>query len=208
MKLFLASFAPNANETLGNAFLDMLPKPVKENKLNILSMDTTSEFHVRYLGIVKEWYKSKGFKDENIKIYNLIKDNIPSFRDLDVLHMWGGKTYHYLKRVKEPKLMQEIRDFIEHDGVYVGTSAGSHLMCPDLDPNLCGDVNDINLVDLEAFGYFMNYLVVHWDSMNSHLRTKQIQYMWKSGKHAIPLTDHQAVQVINKEWKIISPDTI
>ena len=64
-----------------------------------------------------------------------------------ILHIWGGNTFHYLKRIRELNLIPRIREFIDGDGVYVGTSAGSELMCPDLDANLTSDVNDIGLAD-------------------------------------------------------------
>ena len=60
-----------------------------------------------------------------------------------------------MKQIRETGLVHEIRDFIERDGVYVGTSAGSIIMGPDIDENLTSPGNDCGLEDLDGFGYFI-----------------------------------------------------
>jgi dipeptidase E len=205
MKLLLASWGPWINQVLETTFLDLLPKPTQESNVFILSVDTTSETHITHLKIAKEWYQKIGFKEENITILNLYTDTIPSFSNLDVLHIWGGNNYEYLKVIREKRLESRIREFIDHDGVYVGSSAGSNIMCPDVDVNLFNDPNDVGLDDVTGFGYIDFYLIVHWGTSNGEKRTSQINYGWKMGKRFIPLTDHQAILVRNKGFKIISP---
>jgi len=206
MKLFLASWAPWKNKKLEEEFLALLPKPRNQNKLFILTIDTTSNFHVELLKQAIIWYKEKGFQDSNIKIYNLKTEQIPDFRDIQVLHIWGGNNYHYLQSIKEKGLEPKIREFIERDGVYVGSSAGSNIMAPDLDENLSNDVNDICLDDVKCFGYIDFHLLVHWDTTEGQARTNQIRYAWKNGKRVLPLTDEQAVMVVDSGYHIISPD--
>ena len=167
---------PTQSRELEKVFLDLLTKPTDENIIFILSLDTTSQFHREQLEIVKLGYIRMGVLENNITIYNLISDTIPSFDGLDVLHMWGGNTFHYLKRIREIGLIPRIRDFIERDGVYVGTSAGSLIMSPDIDENLTIDANDIPLVDVTGFGYIDFYLLVHWDSFFEDLHTDAIKY--------------------------------
>ena len=71
MKLLLNSWAQWTNDKLGKAFLDLLTKPIKENKLFILSMDTTSASHNEHLvGVGIKWYIDIGFQENNIKIYS------------------------------------------------------------------------------------------------------------------------------------------
>lgn len=150
-------------------------------------------------------YIEKGFQEKNIHIYDLKTDSIPSFENLDVLHIWGGNTFHYLQSIREAQLVPRIREFIERDGVYVGSSAGSQLMCPDIDENFTSDVNDIGLEDVSGFCYVDFYLVVHWDTRGDDLHTGFINHSWKTGKNVITLTDNQAVLVQNNGFKIISP---
>ena len=168
-------------------------------------MDTTSDFHIKYLDQAKKWYKEKGFQEKSINILNLKTESIPSFDDFDVLHMWGENTFHYLHRIREIGLDRKIRNFIDRDGVYVGTSAGSSIMCPDVDENLTTDVNDIGLEDVSGFGFVDFNIIFHWDTIYGEARTGQIKYSWETGKRVITLTDQQAILVRDDGFKIISP---
>ena len=169
-------------------------------------MDTTSDFHIKYLDQAKKWYKEQGFQEKSINILNLKTESIPRFDDFDVLHMWGENTFHYLHRIREIGLDHKIREFIDRGGVYVGTSAGSSIMCPDVDEKLTTDVNDIGLKNVNGLGYVDFNLIFHWDTMGGEVRKDQIQYSWESGKRVIPLTDQQAILVYDNDFKIISPD--
>jgi dipeptidase E len=205
MKLFLASRGQWMNPSLEKAFLDLIVKPIDENKLIILSINTTSEAHKERLFKAKKWYIEQGFQEKNIDILNLKTDNILNFHDIDVLHIWGGNNYHYLQGIREAGLEPKIREFIDRDGVYVGTSAGSNIMSPDVDENLSNDVNDIGLDDVSGFGYVDFITIPHWDTAHGEKRARQIKYSWKSGKRVIPITDQQAVLVQDNGFIIISP---
>ena len=192
---------------LGKAFLDLLSKPVNQSKLIILSMDT--DRYRRYLENDRRWYLEKGFEEKNIRIIDLGADEVPGFDGLDVLHMWGGNPFHYLRRIREIGLVPRIREFIDRGGVYVGTSAGSMLMCPDVDEELTGDPNDIGLIDVSGLGYVDFNIVPHWDSKTSLGYTESLmgymEYAWRTGKRVVPLTDNQAVLVLGDGVKIVSP---
>ena len=60
MKLLLCSSAPHMNDKLEETFLDLLNKPPIENKLLILSTNTTSEYHVQQQNMVHTKRNSKG----------------------------------------------------------------------------------------------------------------------------------------------------
>jgi len=205
MKLLLCSWAPNRNEKLEKTFLDLLSKPPNENKALILLMDTTSEFFVQQLDILKTWYMQKGFQENNIKICNLKTDKIPSLDEIDILHMGGGNEFHYMYYIREKGLLEEIHEFITRDGVYVGSSAGSVIMSSELDENLSPDSNDVGLTDLSGFGYIDFNFLVHWDVMYSGLHADWLRYSWEHGRRVVCLTDQQAVLVLDDGFNIISP---
>ena len=119
--------------------------------------------------------------------------------------MFGGNTFHYLDRIRKTGLEAEIRDFVDRDGVYIGTSAGGILMGPDVDESFIFAVNDIGLSDVSGLGYYDFYLSVHWDSKSSDVHTSIINYSWKTGKRLITLTDQQAILIRDDGFKIISP---
>jgi dipeptidase E len=203
MKLLLCSSAPWQNTRLENTFLDILSKPIKENTLFILSLDTTSQLWQEQLEFTKQWYQRIGFHENNIAVYNLQTGTIPHLRGLDVLHVVGGNPFHYMKRIRETGLVPKIREFVERNGVYIGSSAGSVIMGPDIDKNFTAAVNDVGLDDVSGFGYVDFYIIVHWDTKDGDLLTSFITYSWKTGKRIIALTDQQAILVLNKGFKVI-----
>ena len=142
-----------------------------------------------------------GFQSKNIVVYDLSKDNPPSISDVDVLMIFGGNHFHYMKRIRETGLEQDIRDFIESDGVYIGISGGSVMMSPDMDDGLSLTKNDIGLKDMSGFGYVDFYIISHWDWREG--LEKMLTYSWQSGKRIIPLTDRQGILVLDNVFKII-----
>lgn len=206
MKLLLCSWGPGKTTHLETTFRDLLSKPPNENRLFILSTDTASEKFQQYIADAMTWYRRIGFTENNIAVYNLISDSVPSMRALDVLHIFGGNTFLYLKQIRETGLIPKIRAFIDRNGVYVGTSAGTQIMCPDIDENLMKSANDVGLDDICGFGYVDFYTVVHWGSneiLSGDLMKSFITYSWKTGKRIVTLTDQQAILVLDDGWQII-----
>jgi dipeptidase E len=115
--------------------------------------------------------------------------------------IFGGNNYHYLKRLRETGLVQEIRDFIESGGVYIGVSAGAMIMGPCIDNNLTFDVIDVGLEDVSGFDFVDFYIMPHWDWREG--RWASLTYSWKTGKHIVPLTDQQGILIHDDLFKII-----
>ena len=143
-----------------------------------------------------------GFTTENISLYNLSEDKQISIKDVDVLYVYGGNDYHYLHYLREHGLMQDIRDFIYRNGIYLGTSAGAKIMGPEIDANLTPDVNDVGVKDTSGFGFVSFYIIPHWNWRED--RMKYLEYGWKTGKHIVPLTDQQAVFVKDEIFYILT----
>ena len=101
--------------------------------------------------------------------------------------------------------MDDIRDFIERDGVYIGISAGSTIMSKVVDDNLTSDENFFGLEDVLGFGYIDFNLLVHWDTKDEKYLTNFIKYSWETGMKVISLSDQQAILVLDEGFKIISP---
>ena len=103
-------------------------------------MDTTSPFFKEQINIVTKWYKQIGFQEKKINIHNLQTDTLPSFEDLDVLHMYGGNTYHYLRRTKEPELKARARKhsiWSNNSNARPRNKGGSSVFCRHKDSRQC-----------------------------------------------------------------------
>ena len=193
------------NEKLEKTFLDLLSKPPHDNKLLALSMDTTSDFFVQQINILKTWYIKKGIPENNIQICNLQTDQVPSLDEIDIMHMYGGNEFHYMYYIRKKGLVENIHDFITSNRLYIGSSAGSVIMSSSLDENISPDSNDIGLCDLSGFGYLDFNLLVHWDTFYSGLHADWLRYCWEQGSRVVCLTDQQALLALDNGFKIISP---
>jgi dipeptidase E len=203
------------NDKLKDTFLQMLTKPIKENKVLIIhqkryvkkTYPEYSELADTMLPLDIKIFTELGILPENISLYDVDSNEKLDLSEIDVLLVEGGNTFYYLHKIRKKGYRDDIRGFIERDGVYLGTSAGSMMMGPYIDENLTIDVNfnEWGLENTTGFGYFDFHLLVHWDSVFDDLHTDAIKYCWDTGKRVIPLTDQQAVLVMDNDFKIISP---
>jgi len=193
MRLLLAS-SILSNEILQNALKELLNKKIQENKIIIFSLNANKAPYKSRLEPVKQIFIHMGFLSENISLHFLSDEKPISIKDVDVLYVFGGNDYHYLHYLRKTGLMQDIRDFIINDGIYVGTSAGAKIMGPDIDANLTPDVNNVGLNDTSGFGLVDFYIVPHWDWRAD--RMEYLEYGWKTGKHIVPLTRARNQRII------------
>ena len=201
------------NDKLKNTFLSLLTKPIQENKALIIHQtkyvkQTYPEYYDYADTMVPrdtKIYTELGILPQNIQSYDTESSEKPDLREYDILHVEGGNVFYYLKRFRENGLMNDIREFIERDGVYVGLSAGSTIMSKVVDDNLTSDENFFGLEDVLGFGYIDFNLLVHWDTKDEKYLTKFIKYSWETGMKVISLSDQQALLVLDEGFKIISP---
>ena len=215
MKLLLMS-STFTNNKLKDTFLNLLSKPPKENKVLIIhQVDYIKQTYPEYTELAEymvprdtKTYTELGIPRENITDYDTANKSKPDLSKIDVIHVEGGNVYYYLKQFRENGYMDDIRGFIERDGVYVGISAGSTIMSRVVDEKLTSDENSFGLKDVSGFGYVDFNLLVHWDTKDEKYLTEFIKYSWEKDKKVISLSDQQAILVTDNLWKIISPDII
>ena len=199
MKLLLTSGGITTDK-LQKTLRGLLTKPAEENKALIIELNWGEKDYPKYLEETKRQLITFGFLPENLDTYDLSLDNPPDISQVDVLMIFGGNHFPYMKRIRELGLVQDIRDFIEREGVYIGVSGGSAMMSPDMDDGLSMTKNDIGLEDLSGFGYINFYIVSHWDWRED--KKEMLTYSWESGKRMVPLTDQQGILVLDNDFEI------
>jgi peptidase E len=214
MKLLLMS-STFTNNKLKDTFLTLLSKPPKENKVLIIhQVDYVKQTYPEYTELAEymvprdtKTFTELGIPSENISDYDARAANKskPDLSEIDVIHVEGGNVYYYLKQFRENGYMDDIRDFIERDGVYVGISAGSTIMSRVVDEKLTSDENFFGLKEVSGFGYIDFNLLVHWDTKDEKYLSKFIKYSWEKEKKVICITDQQAVLIKDNDFRIISP---
>lgn len=212
MNLLLMS-STYTNDKLKNTFLNILTKPIHQNKALIIHqteyVKQTYPEYAEYADTMVprdiKIFTELGIFPENVSNYDVANKEKPDLEEVDVLHVEGGNVYYYLQQFRENGLMEDIREFVDGNGVYVGLSAGSTIMSKVVDENLTSDENFFGIKDLSGFGYIDFNLLVHWDSKDEKYLNSHLKYSWETGKKVICITDQQAVLVQGDSFKIISP---
>lgn len=109
----------------------------------------------------------------------------------------GGNTFKLLKMLKETPAFENLKEFLDGDGVIMGSSAGSLIFGQDINTCLkdeleiksCNDENLVNLVDTTGFDCLKGY------SFFSH---------YKKYEEQIANTEKRLSKLINKSFKIVA----
>lgn len=132
----------------------------------------------------------------------------PQIEGSDILFFEGGNTFHLMEWINKSGLIDTIQDLLKTK-VYVGVSAGSMVICPDLVLNISQilykedldrteNINGMNLVDF--------YVLPHYQSSHFSKRTKEnVLEATKNIKNKVyALDDNSAIEVNDDSIKIIS----
>jgi len=203
MKLFLAS---RANGSL-DLVLPLLPD--KPQKLKIAHITTAAN---PYTIDNRPWLdqnKSKlielGFK---LTSYDLVGKNLRDLRhDLplfDVIYVEGGNVFYLLNEIKKSGFDIALKELLLKGIVYIGSSAGSMIMGPDLNYLLTVDDPSVvpELTDFTSLGYIKERIVPHAGRDKYKERHEKIRKEW--GDKIFLLRDDQALVVNDDKIEIQS----
>ncbi len=193
-----------ANQNIKNQFLQIIDKPISQVKIIFVPTASRSEEELKYVDESKKELLDLGIPENNIKTLNL--DKPVSFQDVegfDVIYVCGGNTFYLLKKVRETGFDKVIIEFAKTDKLYLGVSAGSILVNPDISTAGTGlepDENDVGLTDLTGLNLTDVLVSPHYCEEEKLIID---EFKKKSQYKVIPLTDNQALLIIDGETKII-----
>ena len=190
-----------ANQNITNQFLQIIDKPVSQIKIIFVPTASRTDEEIKYVHESKKELLDLGILENNIKILNL--DSPVSFQeveDFDVIYVCGGNTFYLLKKVRETGFDKIIIEFAKTDKLYFGVSAGSILVCPNIDIASPFDENDFNLTDLTGLNLTDVIVSPHYKDEE---KTIIDDFKKKSQYEVVPLTNEQALLVIDGETKIV-----
>jgi dipeptidase E len=201
MKLLLTS-AGLSTDKLRDEFIDHLTKPVEYAKVQVFYVRFEHPDFESFIEAVRQRFIEVGIAQKNISMFDLHDNNPPSLCSVDVVLMFGGNEYHYVNQIRKQGLVSAIREFLERDGFYIGVSAGSIIMGPDVNVEHWSMAsNDIELEDTSGFGYVDFITVPHIDTRAEP--EKVLEFHRETGNKMIYLTDKQGIFVTEKGYRII-----
>ncbi len=204
MKLLLTS-AGFENKNVKAAFLEIIHKPLSELKLIFIPTASRFKEEIVYVQKSKEELLSFGILEKNIKTVHLDhKISYNKVKDYDCVYVCGGNTFYLLDQIRKTGFDKILKDYLKEDKCYVGVSAGSIIMSPDISIagiGETGDENDVGLKDVRGLHFIDVILTPHYvESEKKFIE----EYRKKSKYKLITLTDKQAFLVIDNKTKIIN----
>jgi dipeptidase E len=167
MKLFLTS--SGFSESNKAEFIRLLGRDPLGLKVAFIptasSQDTDLESRNFYLTQAQKSIIDLGMTYE---IVNLEKQNpnfiVDLFKPYDIIFVDGGNTFYLMNEMNISGFKKNVHEILK-DKVYVGVSAGSVVVGPDItlagwDP---GDENNIGLVNMGGLGLIDFCIMPHWD---------------------------------------------
>jgi peptidase E len=199
-KLLLTS-AGFENPRIGKEFLKLIDNEPSITKVLFIPTASRTEDELFYVEKSRQELLAVGIKEENILVYNL--DYRISYEVLDeisVIYVCGGNTFYLLHKIKEVGFDAVLARLIQNGILYVGASAGSLLACPNINIPDRSDSNDIGINDFNGLNFTDTVIVPHY----SNEQRERIEEAKQKTKYPlIPLTDNQALLIINGEIRVI-----
>ena len=147
--------------------------------------------------------KDAGYYLEVIDIVGKSKDQLRNFfKDKNVVHVEGGNTFYLLKAIRETGFAEIIKELLDEGKIYIGTSAGSYVMCPTIDVSDWSDetVDRYGVSDFTALNYVPFVLRVHYKDEAEELVKEKI----KTLKYPLRiLRDGQGILVEDNKYTFI-----
>lgn len=192
MKLVLSSCGI-INEKLKKETLKLFSKPIKEVKLLFITTAADGE-----VGTNKDWIEEEfntildlGILKENIMEYK-IGDPV-NIDDYDGIYVLGGNTFYLMDKVRKYDFGKVIKEALEKNKVYIGSSAGSEIVCKSIEMALPYDKNEVELTDMSGLSLVDFAVIPHANKKAEFVK----EYSNKSKYKVISLSDGDGI-VINE----------
>lgn len=137
-----------------------------------------SRNNIDFFNKVGEIIKENGYNMEDFDIEGKTKEEIKDFfKDKNVIHIEGGNTFYLLKAIRETGFDEILKELLKEGRVYIGTSAGSYVMCPTIEvANWNDDGKDkFGVTDFTALNYVPFMLKVHYKDEKKELVREKIK---------------------------------
>lgn len=203
MKLLLTSLA---SETL-SLVIPLLPNHPRNLKAVFIATaaDPYQGTEMPWLIADRDKLTSFGFSVTDYDLKNKHEDDLR--RDLsgyDLIFVSGGNTYYLLNEVKKTGFNLVVRELLRKGVIYVGSSAGSVIMGPDLNHLVTVDHPEVvkELKSYESLNLIKLRLLPHYGRDKYLARHAKILKHW--GSNVLPLRDNQALIVNGDTINIVS----
>lgn len=175
MKLLLTS-GGLSNQAIVDSLYTLTGKKLEETKLAFIPTASNVEQGN------KGWFindlinlKKQNFQSISIVDISAVSESIwrPQLDEADILFFGGGNTYHLMSWVNKSGLAKLLPEYLKTK-IYVGLSAGSMIVGPDIDLKLCKEIygDEAEVSSMPALGFVDFYFLPHFNNPSFATRTE------------------------------------
>ena len=154
-----------------------------------------------------EALENMGFKVKSIDLAKLEPDDMEqAFSECDLFWVCGGNTLYLLQEVRRSGFDNFVTKKISDGIPYVGSSAGSILLGPDVEfERLACDITEApNLTSFEGLNLFPFSTYVHFEApWAKDVYEDILKFSLDNSKSFITLHDNQFIYVKGEQWQVI-----
>ena len=187
MKLILTS-KDFLNEKSKKAILDNLGNDIKNIKILFIppAKATKEELYSdKYLRRIMEY----GFSKENIYILNYLESDKSRNLNIDAIYVGGGNTFLLLDRLRKCGFDKDIINYVNKGVIYIGGSAGTHIVTKNIKHVLNFDNNDTKITNFKGLGLFDGIIICHYNQSREKIlksiKSKYKIYTLKNNEYII-----------------------
>ncbi len=201
MKLFLSS---SASYTL-DLILPLLPKNPTELKVAFITTAADPYPEKSWMYADRDKLVAMGFTvadyDLKGKKVDILRKDLSAYQ---IIFVSGGNTFYLLNEVRKSGFDIVIKELVEKDIIYIGSSAGSCLVCPTIEHLLTFDDAKIvpELTDYTGLGFVNQLILPHYGL--AKYADRQASVLEKYGNKILPLRDDQAAIVNGSELEVVT----
>ncbi len=201
MTLFLTSSGAEVLE----AVIPLLPFEPKGKKVSYVTTAAAVNGEIpEAMNTNIEIIEKAGFTVDRVDISTLTPEDMDeAFSLSDLIWVGGGNTLYLLQQVRKSGFDKFVTKKIQEGVPYVGASAGSIILGPDLEFELYASRSP-ELPSYEGLNLFPFAPYVHFDAeWTKELYADILKFSLENNKSFITLRDDQFIYVTGKKWQVI-----
>lgn len=124
---------------------------------------------------------------------------------VDIIFVAGGNTFYLLEQARKSGFDKIVKDFINSGKIYIGSSAGSILLGPEIKMfDIIDDPGKAQLHDTKALGVVDFIVLPHLGNEKYRDRQQEVLKKYSDDYDIIPFTDRQFIKADGDKYDVIA----
>ena len=183
-----------------------LDKNTESKKILFIPTAANVEEYKKYMHLTQKAFEDFGYEVENFDV-SVFSEEIAKEKlsEAKIVFISGGNTFYLLQELKRKNLIPYLKERIENGLLYIGESAGSVIVAPDIeyasvidDKTVATELDDytgLNLVDF--------YIVPHFEEEPFVESSRNTVELYKDKLDLKLINNKEAILVENNNFTII-----